>query len=252
MRKNGEVPVLMYHQFVNKVDKDSKIKTFVTASHFELQLKVLKLLGYTTITFRELDNMGLENRFKKKYIILTVDDGYVNNYEYMFPLLKKYNMKAVIYMVAGLDHNSWDMENHGEVRLPIMDESQVRELIKSGLIEIGAHTFTHANLPTVSREEQVKEIKGCKEFLEAKFGITVSSFAYPYGQFNDQVKQIVRDAGFTSAVSTNTGTGVFDDDLFDIRRSGINKNGLINFLVKISKRYTAYKGSQWKKQAGII
>ncbi len=251
MRKNGEVPVLMYHQFVDKVDKNSKVKTFITASHFELQLRVLKLLGYTTITFRDLDKIGLENRFKKKYIILTVDDGYVNNYEYMYPLLKKYNMKAVIYMVAGRDHNSWDMENHGEVKLPIMNESQVNELIKSGLVEIGAHTFTHVNLPLVSHEEQVKEIRGCKEFLEDKYGIKVSSFAYPYGQLNDQVKQVVREAGYTSAVSTNTGTGVFEDDLFDIRRSGINKNGLVEFLVKISKPYTAFKGNQWKKQVGM-
>jgi peptidoglycan/xylan/chitin deacetylase (PgdA/CDA1 family) len=107
-------------------------------------------------------------------------------------------------------------------------------------------------LTTVSHEEQIKEIKGCKEFLENKYGIRVTSFAYPYGQLNEQVKQVVRDAGYTSAVSTNTGTGVFEDDLFEIRRSGINKDGLINFLVKISKRYTAYKGRQWKKQAGLI
>lgn len=247
-----EVPVLMYHQFVGKIDENSKIKTFITARHFELQLKVLKLLGYTTITFRDLDKLGLENRFKKKYIILTVDDGYVNNYEYMFPLLAKHNMKAVIYLVADLDHNSWDVLNHGEQKLPMMSESQVRELIKSGLIEIGSHTLTHANLPTVSHEEQVKEIRGSKEFLERKYGIKVTSFAYPYGQLNEEVKNVVRNSGYTTAVSTNTGTGKFEDDLFDIRRSGINKNGLISFLVKTTKLYTAYKGNQWKKQVGRI
>lgn len=250
MGKNKEVPVLMYHQFVAKEDKNFKIKTYITAKHFELQLKLLKLLGYTTITFRDLEKMGLESRFKKKYIILTVDDGYVNNYEYMYPLLVKYNMKAVIYMVVGRDHNSWDVDAHGEEILPIMGESQVKELIRSGHIEIGGHTFTHANLPTISREEQIKEIKGSKEALEQKYGIKVTSFAYPYGELNEQVKQVVKDAGYTFAVSTNTGTGVFEDDLFDIRRSGINKAGIINFLIKISSLYTAYKGNQWKRQAG--
>lgn len=246
-----EVPVLMYHQFVGKVDKESRIKTFISARHFELQLKVLKLLGYTTITFRDLEKIGLENRFKKKYIILTVDDGYVNNYEFMFPLLAKYNMKAVIYVVAGLDHNSWDVANHGEKKLPMMTELQVRELIRSGLIEIGSHTLTHPNLPTISPEQQVKEIKGSKEFLEQKYGINVTSFSYPYGELDKHVKKVVRDSGYTTAVSTNTGTGRFEDDLFDIRRSGINKEGLPGFLIKISKRYTAYKGNQWKKQAGF-
>jgi peptidoglycan/xylan/chitin deacetylase (PgdA/CDA1 family) len=252
MRKNMEVPVLMYHQFVDKVDKNSKIRTFVTARHFELQLKILKLLGYTTITFRDLEKIGLENRFRKKYIILTVDDGYVNNYEYMFPLLVRYNMKAVIYLVAGLDHNSWDVANHGEQKLPMMTEAQVRELIKSGLIEIGSHTFTHANLPTISHEEQVKEIKGSKEFLENKYGIRLTSFAYPYGELNAEVKKITKESGYTFAVSANTGTGKFEDDLFDIRRSGINEDGVINFLVKTSRLYTAYKGNQWRKQVGQI
>ncbi|MDH4295522.1 MAG: polysaccharide deacetylase family protein [Cyclobacteriaceae bacterium] len=246
--KNMEVPVLMYHQFVSEVDKNSKIKTFITARHFELQLKILKMLGYTTTTFRDLQKIGLENRFKKKYIILTVDDGYSNNYEYMFPLLSKYNMKAVIYLVTGLDHNRWDMANHGEQKLPMMSKAHVKELIKSELIEIGSHTITHANLPTVSHEDQVQEIAGSKEFLEKTYGIKVTSFAYPYGQLNEAVKEVVKDAGYTSAVSANSGTGKFEDDLFEIRRSGINKDGIISFLVKISQPYTSYKGTQWKKQ----
>jgi peptidoglycan/xylan/chitin deacetylase (PgdA/CDA1 family) len=243
-----EVPVLMYHHFAEKGGNNCETMMTVTAAHFELQLKMLKLLGYTTITFRDLEKIGLKNRFKKKYLILTSDDGYENNYEYMFPLLVKYNMKAVIYLAAGLDHISLDTENHGVQKLPLMHESQVRELIKSGLVEIGSHTLTHANLPIVSHTEQVNEIRGSKEFLERKYGIKVTSFAYPYGELNEEVKKVVRESGYTTAVSTNTGTGKFEDDLFNIRRSGINRDGLINFLLKTTKLYTVYKGNQWKRQ----
>ncbi len=245
-----EVPVLMYHQFEEKGGNNSEAMMTITAAHFELQLKMLKLLGYTTITFRDLEKIGLKNRFKKKYIILTADDGYENNYEYMFPLLVKHNMKAVIYLAPGLDHISFDAENHGERKLPLMHESQVRELIKSGLVEIGSHTLTHANLPIVSHAERVNEIRGSKEFLERKYGIKVTSFAYPYGQLNEEVKKVVLESGYTTAVSTNTGTGKFEDDLFEIRRSGINRDGLIDFFIKTTKLYTVYKGNQWKRQVG--
>ena len=105
--KRYEIPVLMYHQFVKDKKDGGKIKLFVTEKTFELQLKILRFLNYETITFEELKNLGLQNRFFKKYIILTVDDGYKDNYEILFPLLKKYSMKVVIFLVSGLNFNKW-------------------------------------------------------------------------------------------------------------------------------------------------
>lgn len=115
--KKYEIPVLMYHQFVKKAEDGGKIKLFVTEKQFEIQLKILKFLGYKTITFNDLIKIGLENRFDKKYIILTVDDGYKDNYEILFPMLKKYNMKAVIFLVSDLKYNKWTMESDNEKNL---------------------------------------------------------------------------------------------------------------------------------------
>lgn len=242
-----EIPVLMYHQFIKNNNSDSKIRTFVTCKEFELQLKLLKFLGYKTITFKDLKNIGLENRFKKKYIILTVDDGYVNNYDYMFPLLKKYNMKAVVYLVAGIDYNKWDVEKYKEEKLPIMNDTQVKELLKSGLIEIGGHTFSHCSLPNISRKEKEFEIIEAKKNLENRFNINLTSFAYPYGHLDKETKEIVKKAGYSFAVSTDTGSGIIDNDLYDIRRSGIDRTSIFDFLRKIWRGYSIYKGKKWKK-----
>ncbi|MGL5981966.1 MAG: polysaccharide deacetylase family protein [Cetobacterium sp.] len=244
-----EIPILMYHQFVEKKLQNGKIHTYVTQKQFDFQLRILKFLGYETITFMDLKKIGLENRFKKKYIILTVDDGYLNNYEFMLPILKKHKMKAVVYLVEGIKYNKWDVEKFGEnERLPIMETKMVQELIESQLVEIGGHTYTHPSLPKLNLEEKRKEIIESKKATEKKYGIKLISFAYPYGHLDKESSEIVRDAGYEFAVSTDTGTGFITDDLFNIRRSGIDKTSIFDFLRKISYKYSIYKGKKYYKK----
>ncbi|MGL6167927.1 MAG: polysaccharide deacetylase family protein, partial [Fusobacteriaceae bacterium] len=219
-----EIPILMYHQFIDKKLEKGKIHTYVTQKQFDFQIRILKFLKYETITFKDLKKIELENRFKKKYIILTVDDGYLNNYEFMLPILKKYKMKAVVYLVEGIKYNKWDVEKFGEnEKLPIMETEMVKELIKSGLIEIGGHTYTHPSLPKLSLQDKKIEIIKSKAATEKKYGIKLISFAYPYGHLDKESIEVVKEAGYEFAVSTDTGTGIITDDLFNIRRSGIDK-----------------------------
>lgn len=243
-----EIPVLMYHQFLKHKDINTKIKTFVTVEQFETQLKILKFLGYETITFKELERIGLENRFQKKYIILTVDDGYKNNYDIMFPLLKKYNMKAVIFLVSDEKYNRWDVEKFGEKKLELMSSKEINEMISSGLIEFGGHTLTHCDFHNIGIMEAKKEIVENKKKLEEKYGIVLTTFAYPYGHLTEEIKKIVKEAGYTYAVSTDTGSGNIEDDKYEIRRSGIDKTSYFDFLRKISFAYSIYKGKKWLKK----
>ncbi|WP_176891623.1 polysaccharide deacetylase family protein [Fusobacterium varium] len=249
MKRNlkREIPILMYHQFVKK-NKNTKIKTFVTEKQFELHLKILKVLGYETITFKELLKIGLENRFDKKYIIITVDDGYKNNYEIMYPLLKKYNMKAVIYLVSGFKYNVWDVEEFGEEKLYLLNENEIKEMKNSKLIEFGGHTLTHPNLQKLNYEEIEKEIVENKKNLEEKYGINLISFAYPYGKLTEEVKEVVKNSGYKFAVSTCTGLGKIENDLYEIRRTAIDKTSIIDFLRKINRKYSIYKGEKWEKK----
>ncbi len=210
-------------------------------------MRILKFLGYETITFKDLEKIGLEKRFDKKYIIITVDDGYENNYEVLFPILKEFNMKVVIYLVSGMDYNKWDVEKYNVKKLPLLKEKQVIEMIESGLVEFGGHTLSHCDFNDVDLEAARKEIFEDKKITEEKYGIKLTSFAYPYGHLTEAVKKMVKDAGYSFAVSTSTGSGKFEDDLFEIRRAAIDKTSILSFLKKISFRYSIYKARKQKK-----
>ncbi|MBR8722494.1 Poly-beta-1,6-N-acetyl-D-glucosamine N-deacetylase [Fusobacterium necrophorum subsp. funduliforme] len=243
-----EVPILMYHQFKEDMNHvGNSIATYVTRKQFEWHLRTLKFLGYETITFRDLEKIGLENRFKKRYIILTVDDGYQDNYEILFPLLKKYQMKAVIYLVSD-SYNRWDVEEYGVDKNPMMKEEQVREMIESGLVEFGGHTLHHCDFHVVNEETAKREILENKKELEEKYRISLSSFAYPYGHVTETAKKIVKEAGYRFAVSTSTGTGIITDDLYEMRRTSIDRTSVWRFLKRISGRYSVYKGKKWMRQ----
>lgn len=245
MRGKKEIPILMYHQFVEDTSQvGNRIATYVTAKQFEWHLRILKLLGYETITFEDLEKIGLERRFQKKYIMLTVDDGYRDNYEILFPLLKKYQMKAVIYLVSS-DYNHWDVEDYGVEKNYIMTEEQIREMSESGLVEFGGHTLQHCNLAKASEEVAREEIIENKRKIESIIGKSLISFAYPYGYLNEKAKELVQEAGYHFAVSTATGTGVFEDDLYELRRASIDRTSLLAFLKRISAKYSIYKGKKY-------
>lgn len=244
--KKYEIPVLMYHQFVNEKSEGGKIKLFVTKKQFELHLKILKWLNYETITFEDLQKIGLQNRFYKKYIILTVDDGYKDNYTILYPLLKKYNMKAVIFLVSGLDYNRWTVESDNEVRFDLMNDDEVLELQNSGHIEFGGHTLTHASFFDIDDERAREEIFKDKKITEKRLGKKLRVFAYPYGHRKKETIELVKECGYSFAVSTDTGTGILSKNLFDIRRTAIDKTSLINFLRRISPGYLQYKARKYK------
>lgn len=237
----GDIPILMYHQFVEKMEDGGKIKLFVTKRVFELHLMILKFLKYETITFKDLEKIGLEKRREKKYIIITVDDGYKDNYKILYPVLKKFKMKAVIYYITGVNYNSWTADSMGEKKFDLMSKDEVRELHKSGLIEFGGHTLTHPSMVKLSDEELKKEIENNKKDIEAIIGEELVSFAYPYGHNSKRIQKAVELAGYKYAVSTDSGTGFIDKNLYDIRRTAIDKTSLIDFLRKISPKYLPYK-----------
>lgn len=250
--KKYEIPVIMYHRVIKDKSESGVHGIYVTETDFEKHLKYLKEHNYETITFSDLLDNNYKKRFdhNKKQIILTFDDGYCDNYNYAFPLLKKYGFKCVIYLLSHLNYNKWDVDNeeNPEQKFELMTLDMIKEMENYG-IEFGGHTKTHPKLATLSKEEIEKEIYDSKEVLEQKLGHPLISFAYPYGNLNELAKQIVKKAGYFFAVATDSGDICFSQDLFQIRRIGIfSTNSFLTFKRKVSGKYNFIKIKREEKE----
>ena len=234
--------VLMYHMISEHLPKkQSKFNRLrVKPSDFEKQLIWLKKKNFKSFTLSELSE--LEN-IPAKSVVLTFDDGYEDNFIKAFPLLKKYEFKATIYIVLNRFNQNWATDkdlNQASNELnseKMLSNEQIKEMLYSRLIEIGSHTLDHVNLPKLNKEEKKKQIIESKKQIENVFNIKCNSFAYPFGFFDEDSVKIVNEANYTNA--TTTVNSVFDKNKytnFEIPRIMISgRQGLFSFILKIKK-----------------
>jgi peptidoglycan/xylan/chitin deacetylase (PgdA/CDA1 family) len=220
-----EMPILMYHRLVEHPSEQGVHGTWTTVKMFEKHLRLIQRMGFETLTFKDLHDRGFMHRFSpgRKYLMITADDGYRDNLTRMLPLLKKYNMKATVYVVSGETHNRWDVEHptNPDVRVPLLSADEIRALDASGHVEIGGHTLSHAKLDELNAEAQAREIRENKRALEDILGHPMLSFAYPFGYLNESAKTEAREAGYAYAVATDTGPKAMHRDPFQIRRIAV-------------------------------
>lgn len=204
------VPILIYHYVEIVTDKRDKTRQSLTINPyiFKNQIVTLKNAGYTFITPKELaESLDGKRKLPQKPVIISFDDGYRDFYTDVFPILKKEQVKAIAYIVPGfLDHINY------------MYQWQLRDVISSGLVEIGAHTLHHVYLKGASKATADHEITQSKKMLEANYTIPIVSFAYPYGAFDLQSIDMVKHAGFTNAVSTVGGNEVNQENRYFLYR----------------------------------
>lgn len=218
-------PVLVYHyvEYV-KDEKDTIRKSLNTPPYlFIKQIETLKNAGYAFITASELMNI-LDGKINlpQKPVLITFDDGYRDFYTDAFPILKKYNVKATAYIISGF----LDKPNY-------MLVEQLKQIARSGLVEIGAHTVHHYSLKGLDSVLTKYEVEESKKELEKIINAPVVSFAYPDGSFDDQAIKIVREAGFKSAVTTEYGFETNQENKYYIYRihpGDKTDNYLINSL----------------------
>lgn len=235
--------ILMYHM-ISSHKKNAKFNGLrVEILEFEKQIKFLSENGWNFFTMSEL--VEKKDNLPKKSIAITFDDGYEDNYTNALPILKKYNAKATIYLVVDRHDREWSSKrkkknNSGELKNePKLNDEQVRELINSGLIEIGSHTITHNNLPTLNKEEKVREISDSKKEIEEKFNIKCNSFCYPFGLYDKLDVNLVKEIGYTNATTTTKGIDNLNkSNLFEIKRITISgKDNLFAFKIKIKRGF---------------
>jgi len=206
--KKGEgVPIFTYHSIDNS-------NSFISISPqvFRKQMEYLAGNGYKTLTLSQLEGQQSQ---KEKICVLTFDDGFKSVYEHAFRVLKEFSFTATIFLTTGYINSTF-------VNFPMLNWDEIEEMNAYG-IEFGAHTVTHPFLTRLPQNEILKEVLDSKRILEKRLGEKVNFFCYPYGDYNETTKRIVKAAGFKGACTIEFGRWKPGDDCFAIKRLGLNR-----------------------------
>ena len=231
-QSNKKVRVLMYHSISEHVGKEKHNKWRVKPKDFEKQMNWFYKNNWKSFTISELVKL---DEIPKKSFVVTFDDGFEDNFLNAFPILKKYNFKATIYLVPNQKTNHWE-EKNTSVLSNLLNNEQILQMQNSGLIEFGSHTLSHVNLSTINDEQLLNELKKSKEEVEKITNQECEAFAYPYGKFDDNIVNSVKKVGYKKATVVKRGLFKKDDDVFTIKRVGIlGTESFFDFLLKISR-----------------
>ena len=187
------VPVLTYHR-VAPLSAAGLTDLKVDPATFDAELAALHDAGYHTIHQAQLfDALYNGASLPPKPIIISVDDGYVDDVTRILPALERYQMVATFFVITG------------RLQIPgFMTADQVRQLDQAGM-DVGDHTTHHLDLRRLTVSELRAETTGSRQTLERVLGHPVYYFAYPFGYFDSTVLEAVRSAGFTMAYTTEGG-----------------------------------------------
>jgi peptidoglycan/xylan/chitin deacetylase (PgdA/CDA1 family) len=222
-----KVPVLCYHRIADLADADPLRPFSVTPWAFARQIAWLAARGYRTMDLAGA--VAAPGAADSRCVILTFDDGYLEHYELVFPLLARYGFRATFFLVSGW-LGQGDRSPHPPVSL--LSPSCILEMSRSGMV-FGAHSRTHRRLAGLAPPEAWDEVAGSKEDLERVLGLSVSAFAYPFGVLDRGVRQVVAACGYEVAVAVNNGT----DDPLAMRRIVLGAgDSLLTFVWKVWDR----------------
>ncbi len=215
------IPILIYHEIGPLGDGDREM--FIDPHVFRLHMRHLKEQGYTSITLKELHAHYTKRQpLPRNPVVLTFDDGYQGVYENAWPIMKEFGFVGVLFVTDYLGKPGY------------MTDSQVAALVSHGF-ELGSHSRTHANLLTRSDEELIDEVGAYKHELERRFGVPVTSFAYPMGYFDQRVVDAVREGGFLIGVTVQEGLADVGQGLLTLRRVPIFRyNCMRSFIRKLN------------------
>jgi len=198
VKRKANVPVLMYHYISAPPDPNDRIRIGLSVSpeHFDAQMKLLADNGYHTITLLDLyQYLAAGRNLPAKPIILTFDDGYVDNYENAYPILQKYGLVGTFFVLtappdyADPNYMSWPM---------------IKEMSDNGM-DIELHSKDHIDLRYCSYECLIFQIIGGRQSIEGHTGRPVNFMAYPSGKYNDTLLRFLNTNNFWAAVTTING-----------------------------------------------
>jgi len=231
------IPILCYHN-IEQSPATSRFKLLYTSPEkFERQLWALRRLGLKVVSVGEgVRHLGSSS---SGMVMLSIDDGYLDTLTQALPLLRKYRFTATCYLVSDAigTHNSWDADFLQE-RKPLLNHAQVEQWLAAGM-EIGSHSCSHPRLHKVDAPAAEREIFESRAALRKAFGVAVDHFCYPFGSFSDATVELVKRAGYISAVTVLPGIARASDDPYRLPRILVNgEQGWLKFLLKVATPYT--------------
>lgn len=198
MVRTATVPILMYHYISTPPSANDKLRVglSVPPEMFEAQIKLLVDNGFTAITLFDLySQLATGQTLPAKPIVLTFDDGYLDDYQNAFPILKKYGLTGTFFVLTGPAdvkdpaYLSWDM---------------IQEMSRAGL-DMQLHAKEHVDLRQRRYEDLIWQITGGRQSIEAHTGKPVVFMAYPSGKYDDAVLKFLANNNFWAATTTESG-----------------------------------------------
>lgn len=211
----GYAPRTIVYHSVTHSAPDKFDYLFVRPNDFEDQLKLLKELEFQTLFADEW------HMTETPSVIITFDDGYEDNYIVVFPLLKKYNVKATVFIIADMIGKE-----------SYLSESQIIEMYDSGLVSFQSHTLKHENLLNLTKEELTNDLRLSALRIKDILGYDVKAISYPNGAYNHLV---VSTASQFYSFGYTTDTNFDSDGVMSITipRSYIARDCKLNEFLRI-------------------
>jgi len=228
----GLVPILMYHSVSGEQDRRSipYYQTNTYPSVFEEHIRFLVADGYKPCWLEDIFNNGLKG-FCGKPIAITFDDGYQDIYSIVYPILRKFNIPATVFLPTGyIGSSRMSFKDR-----PCLDWNEIRELSKNGF-SFGSHSHSHLELNSLTLRQLEEELRASKEIIEREIGTPVRSFSYPYAfpeadeEFVRLLRSTLAKTGYRTGVTTKIGCCGPGADPLTLKRIPINSHDDITFF----------------------
>ena len=219
----AHVPILMYHHIGDLPIDATELQTTwtVTPKNFDAQMQWLAHSGFRSISMAQLVT-HLKNRqpLPAKPVIISFDDGWEEQFSTAFPIMTRYGLSGTFFVYTQpLDHSQY------------MTWAQVQALAAGGM-DIQSHSITHPHLRTMAPDAAYKEIAESKATLEKRLGKPVVAFCYPFGEYNNAIVEMVKRAGYESAVTLASGYRQRADELYTLHRIRVSYHDTRDYLAK--------------------
>ncbi|MCL5038358.1 MAG: polysaccharide deacetylase family protein [Firmicutes bacterium] len=254
------VPVLVYHAVIptslGPLPEDGYT---MSQERFAEQMRYLWSHGYHAISLPQLKDYLLKRSpLPSKPVVITFDDGYENNYLYAFPILRQYGFKATINIIVG---RIGSQAGKDSAILAFLNWDQLREMAQSGLVDVQSHTYNShdpvaidalgnpgypllgpvylwgaARLETEDEYQKrvLQDLRLARATIEREIGRPCITFTYPYGRETPLLRRLVRQAGYTLALTSHRGLNYYPSDPMSIKRIPVmQRDDLCRFILKL-------------------